>query len=249
MKLIRIYIFTFSLLFELFFFLNSNIYCQNKKGEIFRGIVSSSLFQNMKSQDVEAATKMLASELNKESDLNIKYKIEICNKLNEIKEKTKEPFVILYVSPIEFLQVRKDRNLDPIYISEINKSFGDIYHLITNKRGNKKTLKDFKNGIINILANSENQVPTLWLDKLLMLNKLPLSGKFFKKVTIDNKSNNIVLPVFFNKIDATIVTKASFDRLCELNPKIREEIEIVEKSKPMIKAIFCSDVRNKIKIF
>lgn len=227
------------------FICNKFSYSQKLDEYTYRLVISSSMFQNTKSEDVEASTKILASELKKESQVKAKFDIKVCESKEELLESINTPFDLLYISPIEYIQLKKKFDLEPVLISEIDNNYGDVYYLITNK--NKKSIKDLKNGTINILSNAESQPPSLWLDKLLRDSKLQAKSKFFKQIVLDFKTNNVVLPVFFKKIDAAIVTKSAFELICELNPKIKTETEIIEKSEPMVRALFCYDGRNKDK--
>lgn len=226
--------------------LNSQLtLAQNEEEYTYRLIISSSMFQNAKTEDVEASTRILAAELKKDSKIPSKFDISVCKSKDELIAEMKLPFDMLYISPVEFLQLKKTFNIEPALISEINNNFGDVYYLVTNKSDNKTSLKNLEAGIINILSNADNQAPTLWLDKLLKENNLPKKSKFFKQVVLDYKTNNVLLPVFFKKAAAAIVTNSAYDLICELNPKIKQETEIILKSGPMLRAIFCFDGRNK----
>lgn len=227
------------------FFGHNISYCQKYDDHVYRLIISSSMFQNTKPEDVEASTKILAAELNKNGNIKAKFEISVCENEKELLDSLKTQFDILYISPIEYLKLKKKFSIQPTLLSEIDNSYGDIYYLITNKKGNKKTLKDIKDGIIYVLSNSEGQAPSLWLDKILKDNNLPSQNKYFKQVNFDYKTTNVVLPVFFNKADAAIVTESAFNLICELNPKIKNEAIIVLKSKPFPNALFCSDGRSK----
>lgn len=220
-------------------------FAQKSEDNTFKMIISSSMFQNVKAEDVYASTKILASELKKDMKSNEQYEIFVCSSIDEILERIKTPFDVMYLSPIEYLKLKKKFDLEPVLISEIDNNYGDIYYLITNNSENIKSISDLKNSTINILSNADEQHPTIWLDKLLRENKLPVKNKFFKQINLDYKTNNVVLPVYFKKANAAIVTKSGFELICELNPNIKKEIQILNKSNPMMRAIFCFDGRNK----
>lgn len=240
MKLFTVYI-----LSAFFFLQNYFLNAQNISDNPYRVIISSSMFQNARPEDIEASTKILANEMNKESKIKAKFEISVCKNEQELIEKMKSPFDLLYISPIEFLQLKKKFDIEPSLISEINSNYGDIYYLVTNKNENQKSIKDLMSGSINILSNANDQVPSLWLDKILRDNKLPSKNKFFSKLTLDYKTNNILLPVFFKKATAAVIPKTAYELMCELNPKIKQDIEIISESKVLVRAFFCYDARNK----
>lgn len=227
------------------FIVNGFSFSQKSEAPIFRAVISSSMFQNTKSEDIEAATKILASEMIKEDKVNAKYEITVCKTKEELQDNLKSTFDLLYISPTDFLDLKKKSDLEPLVIAEVDNDYGDVYYLITNKSENIKSIRDLKNGTINILSRSNNQPPTLWLDKILRDNKLPIKEKFFDQITYDYKTNNVLLPVFFKKSSAAIVTKSAFDLICELNPKVKQETEIILKSKPIVRSLFCADGKRK----
>ena len=221
------------------------LYAQDFSKQPLRIIVSSSMIQNAKPQDIEASTRILAAEMNKESMLQAKVDIVVCENDQELNENIKTDFDLLYISPTEYLKLKSKLNIEPYLISEIDNNYGDVFYLITYKSENKLSLKELKDGSIDILTNAEDQVPTLWLDKLLRDNGLPSKSKFFKQVTLDNKTNNVLLSVFFKKATAAIVPKSAYDVICELNPKIRKDTKIILESDPLVRAFFCYDGRKK----
>jgi ABC-type phosphate/phosphonate transport system substrate-binding protein len=224
---------------------NSLLFGQSVKGSPVRIILSSSMFQNTKSEDVEATTKILAGELNKERRDEFDFKIITSNSQAELDNSAEDKFDLLYISPIEYLKLKKKFSIEPGLVTQINNNYGDIYFLITSKRKNIKEIKELVNCHIIVLSKTEDQVPSLWLDKILKDDHLPIKTKFFKKISFENKATNVVLPIFFNKVDAAIVTAASYELLCELNPQIKKDLSILKISKPFIRALFCLDGRSK----
>jgi ABC-type phosphate/phosphonate transport system substrate-binding protein len=232
-------------LLNLFFLQNSILYSQSFKDHPLRIVLSSSMFQNAKTEDIEAATKILAGELNKEKKNAFDFEIVVCNNQTELISNLKSQFDLLYISPIEYLQLKKNFDIEPALVTETNNNYGDIYYLVTSKKDNKNEIGDLKNGVVFILSKTDEQAASLWLDKILFDNKLPVKSKFFKKINFENKSTNVVLPVFFKKATASVISSSSFELLSELNPQIKKDAQILKTSKPFIRAIFCFDRRNK----
>ena len=53
--------------------------------------------------------------------------------------------------------------------------------------------------------------------------------------------------MFFKKIEASIVSKAAYNILCELNPQILKQIKIIELSDPLLFGVVFFDTKNKDK--
>ena len=69
-----------------------------------------------------------------------------------------------------------------------------------------------------------------------------------KNVIIDNKATNVLLPVFFNKAKACVITDASLNLLMELNPAIKNQIKILYTSEPIIVGLTCLNLDRKNEI-
>jgi len=178
--------------------------------------------------------------------MKIKEDIEIlvCDNIDELSNQIKHPFDFVLATTVETEMLRKKHNLEPIFVNETNGYYGFVFYLITNKNQNLDEIKQLKDGTVCILSRSENHVPSVWLDKILRDNKLPAKENFFKEIKYDYKAINVVLPVFFKKVNAAIVSKPAFEVLCELNPQILKQVQIIKQSEPILFGVISFDGRN-----
>jgi hypothetical protein len=79
---------------------------------------------------------------------------------------------------------------------------------------------------------------TAWLSVVLDEGRLGPSEQFFGSATMDPKVSRVVLPVFFGQADACLITKRSFDTMCELNPQIARELTLIASFPPMVVAFY-----------
>jgi ABC-type phosphate/phosphonate transport system substrate-binding protein len=200
----------------------------------YRFIFSINLFHNQKTEDAKASTTILMNKLKKDKDIKEDFEIIICNSEKEILEEIKSDFDFLLVTAVEMAAVKKSGRAKPVLINQSQNSYGFIYYLITNTDNRINNIEDLKDGSINLLTRAPGQVPSIWLDKILRDHKLPAKELFFEDINYDNNATNVVLSVFFNKASASIVSKASFELLCELNPQIPNKIKIIKVSKPLL---------------
>jgi ABC-type phosphate/phosphonate transport system substrate-binding protein len=77
-------------------------------------------------------------------------------------------------------------------------------------------------------------VANAWLAAILDEGHLGPSEQFFGSMTVDPKASRVVLPVFFGQSDACLLTKRSFDTMCELNPQIANDLTVIATSPPMV---------------
>jgi ABC-type phosphate/phosphonate transport system substrate-binding protein len=231
--------------FSIFFLTISSIALTQEKD--YKLLFSANLLQNMKIEDAIATTKILAKKIQQkmklEEDINILVTENISDILNEIKQ----PFDFILATSVETDLVKRKQNIEPVLVNETNGSFGFEYYLIVNNSSGHKNLSSLKGGTISILSKSEYHTAPIWLDKLLRDEKLATKEKFFKEIKYDYKANNVVLPVFFNKLDAAIISKPTFEILSELNPQLKKQLKILLRSDNLIFGVISFDGRSKDK--
>lgn len=102
--------------------------------------------------------------------------------------------------------------------------------LVARRNAGISQLSDLKN---KRLAFAKTQdLETLYLNTLLLRNKLPEIPEFFSSI-IDSKSSNFsIMSVFFNNADATIIYENEYLTSIELNPQISKKLFILASSLP-----------------
>jgi len=218
-----------------------------EKSRPYRFIFSVNLFHNQKIEDAKASTTILMNKIKRDKNIKEDFEIIVCNTEKEILDEIKTDFDFLLVTAVEMAAIKITGRAKPMLINQTENSTGFVYYLITNKDQAINNIKELKKSNLSILARSPNQVPSLWLDKILRDNKLSNKESFFTEISYDYKATNVVLSVFFKKITASIVSKASFDLLCELNPKILNQIKVIEKSEPLLFGVVFFDSNSKDK--
>jgi phosphonate transport system substrate-binding protein len=221
--------------------INSN----DDKANTINIIFSHNSFYNIKLEDAHATAQLLANHIKKLKNLKNDFKVDIVNNDKEILEKYKSEFDLMLLPTEQYLRLKKKMPLEPFCVNYTNNSFGYIYHLIVNKDDYIKDIAQLKGETINIQAHTNDQAVTLWLDKLLRESKLQSKENYFSKVVLDSKATNVLLPVFFKKAKACIVTNSSLNLLMELNPGIKNQIKILYTSEPLILGITCLNSNKK----
>ena len=213
----------------------------------YRFIYSKELFCNTKTEDAIAVTKIFTEKVKKQNGIEDEAEIVICKNDEELIDATKTNFDFVLSTTVALVRLLKIGNVKPVLVNQTQGSYGFVYYLVTRKDKNINHLSDLKNRKLNILARSDGQTPSLWLEKILRDNKLPVKNRFFEEITFDYKPTNILLPVFFNKLDAAVITKESFDVMCELNPNIKKDLNILATSKTLLFGVLSFDTKSKNK--
>ena len=224
--------------------ISSELHSQEKD---YKLIFSANLLQNMKIEDAIATTKILAKKIRQKMELEEDINIIVTENINDLLNEIKQPFDFILATSVETEIIKRKNSIEPVLVNETNGSFGLGYYLIVNNKSNYKNLTSLKDKRISILSKSEYHTASIWLDKLLRDEKLTIKENYFKEIIHDYKANNVLLPVFFNKLDAAIVSIPAFELLNELNPQIRKQLKILASSENLIFGLILFDGRSKDK--
>lgn len=226
--MIRHYIYILLLLFSSITF--SQSIDKNENSKELKLIISISSFHNAKTEDAQALAEILSNHIKKSKKLNYTFLVETPSTLDEISRSLSTDFDCVILTTDEYISLSNKFPLDPFATNLTSKNVGYNYHLIVNKDDNISEITQLKNETIYVLARDNQKAPYLWLDKILAEKKLSNNKKFFKNIVTDYKATNVLLPVFFRKAKACVVTDASLNLMVELNPAIKNNIKILQTS-------------------
>jgi len=238
------------LLLQIFLFLTLTIFSQKTHNNLeenekeIKVVFSKNSFHNIKLEDAHATAQILANHIKKLKNVKSNFKVEIVTGDKEIIESCNNGFDMILLTTDEYFRLRKKIPIEPFCVNYTNSSYGYVYQLIVNKSDKINDISQLKGETIFIQSNSENNVATKWLNKLLKVAKLKTMDVFFKEIILSNKATNVLLPVFFNKAKACIVTNSSFNLLKELNPGISNQTKVIYSSEPLILGITCLNSQN-----
>lgn len=202
----------------------------------FQVAFSTNVFKGVYINDAIAGAKILTEALIEEYS-RTKYDVippTTFGNLEELENLLKSQEVEVYIiHATELIQIRKYNLIEPICAAVRNGSPYDIFYLLVNKNTSYKSLADLKNKRILIGSPFEGDMPVIWLENLLKQKKLKSKERYFSSIEYFDKALPAILPVFFNKADACIITKSLFDTVTELNPQIESGLTAIEISEPI----------------
>ena len=117
-------------------------------------------------------------------------------------------------------------------------SIDEEYVLLVNRKKNFKTLADLQGRNLRWGASVRSSLALIWLDTVLAERGFNTSNKFFKTISKKEKISDVILPVFFGKVDACVVTRKAFELMVELNPQIGKQTHVLLASPPFVPTIF-----------
>ena len=128
---------------------------------------------------------------------------------------------------LEFLQLREGLNVELMYGTQRGGKKTHRFLLLVRSNADIKGIPDLKGKKLTFKFNEETG--SLFLDTLLLRNRLPASGQFFAVLEPKRSFSQCVLSVFFGKADACIVEDLVYATMVELNPQLGKQLTILER--------------------
>jgi hypothetical protein len=101
---------------------------------------------------------------------------------------------------------------------------GIDYVLLVHKNSPFKKIEDLKGAQIATHLNHDMVLLPAWLDTMLASKNLPESSRFFASITPYEKLTQVVLPVFFRRIDGACLARRNWETAVELNPQLGRDL-------------------------
>ncbi len=217
-------------------------YSQENIKKFYEIGLSKKAFLDFTAQDAKAAAKVLAQKIFEKMDLNYSPKVRVFDDLSSIEKIIKNDVlhVVILTTP-DYIKLRESVKVIPFSIPVLfDKTFAR-YSLIVNKNSGISNVSQLKDKKIIVLANAddENIFPILWINQVLNKKFKQKSNKFFSEIKITSVATDVILPVFFEKYDACILTEDYFKIQAELNPQINSKLTVMDNSDGYVIALFC----------
>ncbi len=216
-----------------------------KTGRSFRIIFSLGSFHTAKSHDAKAVSQILINHLKEAEKRTEDLLIIVADGEKEILEQAKIGFDLIVLTSQEYYDLKKLLPLEPAIINQTDGKVGYKYLFLVHKNEGINTVAQLKGETINILARDGQNGPILWMDDLLKEKKLSKKEKFFQEIKYDFKLTNVLLPLFFKKVKAALITDHGFKLISELNPQINEDLNIIAESAPIAIGLGCINALEK----
>lgn len=200
---------------------------------LFRIGVSLAGFGTMNANDAKAALKVWGASVVKERGLPIQVAIEILEGEEAVRRGlAREDFNGYLLTTAEYLWT-KDRP-SHVFLSKKNADCSESYVVLVHAGGGVTDLAELRGLRMTFHAGSATTVARPWLEVLLRERGLGGAKAFFGDwLELENPSKT-VLRLFFRQTESCLVTRASYDLACELNPQLRRQLKELAVSPPLI---------------
>jgi hypothetical protein len=102
------------------------------------------------------------------------------------------------------------------------------FYIVVNKKSEISSIEQLKGKVMGLLEFDSMQ--ELYLDGMTLQKYQKQSKQFFSRKQYYPKSSRALLKLFFNKIDACIVSERSWNTAVEINPQLKRNLQIIDIS-------------------
>ena len=137
------------------------------------------------------------------------------------------------VTAIEFAKLYDLTDPDTLALQDYLAD-GMEYVLLVHTSSPYRKLADLKGAQVLSLLHRDMVLLDAWLNTLLANNDLPPADRFFGSNILQNRVNQVVLPVFFHRADGACLSRKSWDTAVELNPQLGRDLRALAVSPKII---------------
>jgi len=216
--------------------------CYQKAGERepFTAVIgySSSIFTHLVKENSQAAARLWSNLVIRNNNGSAETRIfQNCSEMEKELKEGKIDLLILLSN--EYLGLKNRGLLEPLFISARGEELYDTFILITRKDSGIHSVVDLRGKAFLQQSGSHCEIHRLWFDMLMMKQGVHEPGRFFSFLKDVIGPSQAVMPVFFKRADACILSRRSFDVMAELNPQLRRDLQIIEASTPVATGVIC----------
>jgi phosphonate transport system substrate-binding protein len=132
--------------------------------------------------------------------------------------------------------MRMDIRPEHVFVGNRGDDIYIHYVVVAHMESEISSPKDLLHLGLATTDNSQMAIAREWLDILIAEAAAP--GAKIDYPEDVNTLSKAILQVFFRQADAALVTRSAFDLAGELNPQIREDIEVLWESPPLVTGLF-----------
>ncbi|ACN14685.1 ABC-type phosphate/phosphonate transport system, putative periplasmic component [Desulforapulum autotrophicum HRM2] len=200
---------------------------------------SSTMFADVNENDARAAVKIWGGQIAMEHNIPTDPVPVIFKGMDALLESLLEKQVdTVGITTIEYDQLKRKVKFHPLFVAVNAGGISERYVLLTHQKGPVRTLADLDGCSLTIHTNPRTCLAPLWLDMLLTQQGHPVTKDFTGRINRESKLAKVVLPVFFGRVDACVLTHGGFDTMAELNPQLARQLVILAESPEMVPTIF-----------
>jgi len=201
---------------------------------------AKSMFTGVNENDAQAAMKVYAQTIGDQNGLYVNSAPNLLDGTNGIAKAIAAHGAELFaLTTTEFLSLEQLGLEGPLLMSSMRQRFTEEYVLLSRADGSLRRPEDLKGRSLIVCNDVRSCLAPLWLEVLCREHGLGPAAGALDKITFSFKPMQVVMPVFFGKAEACLVTRNSWETMCELNPQLEKQLRIIARSPPLVPALTC----------
>jgi ABC-type phosphate/phosphonate transport system substrate-binding protein len=199
--------------------------------ERFRIAVSTRTMEGVNDNDARAAMKIWADTFLRRTGMVGIYDPGILTSPEQLVQAARNGLVdALSITAPEYPSVALYVDHGLVIGDETDVSRGEEYILLVHEDSGVRLLADLRGRSLILHRGVRTCLANVWIDTLLSGAGLGTAEAFFGRITTDVKPAMVILPVFFRRSDAALVTRREFEAMSEMNPQLGRKLRILATS-------------------
>jgi phosphonate transport system substrate-binding protein len=145
----------------------------------------------------------------------------------------------LAMTSVQFLGLEPSLQPESVFLATKSGLIAEQYVLLVHENSGIIDLAGLPGRTLLLHASPRTSLAPYWIEVLLANHSLASANEVFKKQESFDTASKAILPVFFRKADACLVTTNAFELACELNPQLARHLRVLAVSRPLIPDLFC----------
>jgi phosphonate transport system substrate-binding protein len=141
------------------------------------------------------------------------------------------------ITGLEFVKVADLTDPDSLVLQDYMAD-GIEYVLLVHNRSSFKKIADLRGAHILSHLHRDMVLLSAWLGTMLAANSLPQAEQFFASHQLIGSLNQVVLPVFFRRMDGACMARRSWETAAELNPQLGRDLRAIAVSPKIVPIVF-----------
>lgn len=210
---------------------------EDRAPQIFHVGLSSNAFDNFNLNDALAALRVWTDTVIREQNLKEKAEVNFFNSYEALSHAYKNDLIDAVSISVEDC-MRLGLTPEFVYLPSREDGFHVRYAIIVHRNSNIQDLGILRDKKLGISEGQQMLLARLWLKSVMAEHVPGIDSSSYPNLTSVDSPSKAILQVFFRQADAAIVTNATFELACELNPQLRKDILVLDSSTPFVSSFF-----------
>lgn len=197
------------------------------------------MFRGINENDGRAALKVYIESVGKERGIVLK-SMDTFDDVQEVGKALRNGQLdAASVTTEEYLRISGDVASVHVFDEPARADPGEEFLLLIHRSSAVTNLAGLRGALLMEYDNLRTSLARMWLDVVLLEQGLPRTEGLFAKVILERKLSTAVLPVFFGKAQACLVTRRGFETMVELNPQVGKNLRVLAASPAFVVTVMC----------